>query len=55
MGVKPDCSNWESNVRLECLRISVIKGGEVKEEWKKLRDEEINDLHPSPNIIRVIK
>jgi len=29
--------------------------GEVTREWKKLHNEEINDLYSSTNIIRVIK
>ena len=28
---------------------------EVTQEWKKLHNEELNDLYWSPNIIRVIK
>jgi hypothetical protein len=28
---------------------------EVPEEWRKLHYEELNDLYPSPNIVRVIK
>jgi hypothetical protein len=28
---------------------------EVTEEWRKLRNEELNDLYPLPNIVRVVK
>ena len=31
------------------------KRDEVTGEWKKLHDEELNDLYCSPNIARVIK
>jgi len=31
------------------------KGDEVTGEWKKPHNEELNDLHPSPNITWVIK
>jgi hypothetical protein len=31
------------------------KGDEVTREWKKLHNEELNDLYCPPNIIRVIK
>ena len=31
------------------------KRDEVKEEWKKLSNEELSDLYSSPNIVRVIK
>jgi len=31
------------------------KWDELKEEWRKLHNEELNDLYSSPNIVRVIK
>jgi hypothetical protein len=37
------------------LRIYCPKRGDVTEQWRKLHHEELNDLHPSPNIFRVIK
>jgi hypothetical protein len=37
------------------LRIFVYKRDEVKGEWRKLHNEELNDLYCSPNIVRVIK
>jgi PAS domain-containing protein len=35
-------------------RIFGLKRDEVTGEWRKLRDEELNDLYPSPNIVRVL-
>jgi hypothetical protein len=32
-----------------------LKRDEVKREWRKLHTEEIDDLYPSPTIVRVIK
>ena len=36
-------------------RICGHKREEVKGEWRKLHNEELNDLYSSPNITRVIK
>jgi len=56
---------WSLTVREE-LRLRVFenrmlmrmlgsKRDEVKREWRKLHNEELNDLYCSPNIVRVIK
>ena len=36
-------------------RIFGPKKDGVIEEWRKLHNEELNDLYSSPNIVRVIK
>jgi len=36
-------------------RIFGPKRDEVTGEWRKLHNEQLNDLHSSPNIVRVIK
>ena len=36
-------------------RIFGPKRDGVKEEWRKLHNEELNELYSSPNIVRVIK
>ena len=36
-------------------RIFATKRDGVKGEWRKLHNEELNDLYSSPNIVRVIK
>jgi len=36
-------------------RIFGPKRDEVTEEWRKLHNEELNDLYTSPNIVRMIK
>jgi hypothetical protein len=59
-----ECETWSLTLRKE-LRLRVFENrvlrifgpvrGEVAGEWRKLREEELNDLYPSSNIIRVIK
>jgi hypothetical protein len=36
-------------------RIFGYKKDEVTEEWRKLHNEELNDLYSSPSILRVIE
>ena len=59
------CETWSLTLREE-HRLRVFenrvlrrkfgpKGDEVTGEWRKLHNEELNDLYSSPNIVRVIK
>ena len=32
-----------------------LKRDEMTEKWRKLHNEELNNLHCSPNVVRVIK
>jgi hypothetical protein len=59
------CETWSLSFREKCrLRVfknralrKIIgpKGDEVTEEWKRLHNEELNDLYSSPTIVRVMK
>jgi len=59
------CETWSLTLREEIRlrvfenrvlrRIFVPKRDEVTREWRKLHNEELNDLYSSPNIVRVIK
>ena len=58
------CETWSltlwNNVGCGCLRIVLKrilrpKRDEVIREWMKPHNDELNDLYPSPKIVRVIK
>jgi len=59
------CETWSLTLREECRlkvsenrvlrRIFGPRRDEVTGEWRKLHNEELNDLYSSPNIFRVIK
>ena len=59
------CGTWSLMLRQErklgvfesmvIRRIFGPRRDEVKGEWRRLHNEELNDLYSSPNIVRVIK
>jgi len=54
------CETWSLILREErrlgvFRRIFWPKRDEVTGKWKKIHNEELNDLYSSPNIVRVIK
>jgi len=59
MGVKLGRSHSGRNVRwcmrIELRRISGPKREDVAGEWRKLHNEELNDLYFLPNIVWVLK
>ena len=61
MGVKLGHWHWGRNLGWWCLGIgcwgelSGPRRYEVTREWRKLHNEELNDLYSSPSIVRVIK
>ena len=59
------CETWSSTLREErklrvfenmvLRRMFGPRRDEVTREWRRLHNEELNDLYSSPNIVRVIK
>ena len=59
------CETWSLTLREErklrvlenivLRRIFEPRRDEITGEWRRLHNEEVNDLHSSPNIVRVIK
>jgi len=60
-----ECETWSLTLREErklrvfenivLRRIFVPRREEVKGEWRRLHNEELNDLYSAPNTVRVIK
>jgi len=60
-----ECETWSLTLREECRqrvfekrvlrKVFGPKRNEVTEEWRKLHNEELNDLYSLPNIVRVVK
>jgi hypothetical protein len=61
MGVKPGSLTLREEHRLKVFENRVLWGifgpkrYEVKGEWRKLHNDELNDLYSSHNFVRVIK
>jgi hypothetical protein len=58
--VKFHLSHWGGGIWIEgenrlLRRILGPKRDEVTSDWRRLQNEELRDLHASPNIVRVIK
>jgi len=51
------CETWSPTLREERVlrRIFGRRRDEVTGKWRRLHNEELNDLYSSPNIVRVIK
>jgi hypothetical protein len=50
-----DKENWRMFENMVLRRIFRPRRDEVMAEWRRLHNEELNDLYSSPNIVRVVK